>query len=685
MKYLRVGLDIGGTFTDVVVFDERTLELKLTKTLTTIDNPIRGILNGLNKLSIDLTRVKSFVHASTLGSNVFLGQLGLEIPKAVLITNKGFRDVLEIGRQNRPKLYDPFFTKPKPLIPRSRRLEVRGRIGPHGEVIEELDVDEIRRIAREWCGRVRIFIVAFLHSYANPLHEKLAKQVIESECPNSMVIASHEVDPQPKEYERFSTTVVNALLRPVLSNYLTELVKSLRAGGFDGDVYAMQSSGGLVPVDLAIEKPVLFIESGPAAGSIATSYFSKILGLDKVISFDMGGTTAKVCAIVNGEPLITSEYEVGGEVHMGRLIRGSGYVVRASFIDLVEVSAGGGTIAWIDSGGVLRVGPKSAGSHPGPVCYGRGGKYATVTDANFILGRLPRELAGGEIVLQEDPAKDVLSEIGKTLGLSIEEVALGIIKISNALMARAIRIATLERGLDPREFRLFAFGGAGPLHAVELAQELGIPEVLIPPMPGVLSALGLILADYKYEVYTTVMKRADEVDDTYLFKVFESLVRRAHQKVMEHSRDFTDIRMYKYLTMRYKGQGQELLISYSGSISECIDQFHKLYETRYGYHMPEEPVEIVLAKVVVLGIMSKPRFTKSPVYRNSPRHELIRKVYFEDVGWIATRIYRRENLRPGAFIEGPSIVEEYSSTILIPPRCNAFVDEYSIIHVRCEK
>jgi len=528
MGSLRVGVDVGGTFTDIVVFDPVTGSLRLAKTPTTPANPVEGIIRGLSA-SVDLTRVEVLVHATTIGTNTFLGQVGLELPRAVLVTNEGFRDVLEIGRQNRPTLYNLFYEKPPPLIPRSRRYGVRGRIAVDGSELEPLDEEALRNIARRECREgTKVFIVSFLHSYRNPSHEKRAAEIIRSECPSAYIVTSSDVDPEPMEYERTSTAVVNGLLMPVLSSYLSSLQSALEARGFRGRLLVMQSSGGMASVEEAVKRPAAFIESGPAAGAVAVAYFSRLMGITRALGFDMGGTTAKASTIVDGRPDVVDVYEVGGKVHMGRPLRGTGYPVRYPHVDLAEVSAGGGTIAWIDPGGAIRLGPKSAGSQPGPACYGKGGRDPTVTDANLVLGRLPLQLAGG-LRLNKRLAEEAIREkIAKPLGLSVVEAAWAIVQLANSIMAKALRLVTIEKGRDPGEFKLFAFGGAGPLHAAELASDLGVESVVIPRMAGVFSALGLLVADYRHYYKAPLGRPVNEISDGEVEDAFKALESKAH-------------------------------------------------------------------------------------------------------------------------------------------------------------
>lgn len=671
---VRVGVDVGGTFTDIIVFNEDAGRLTALKVPSTPSSPVKGILSGLTGAVSDLTLISILVHSTTIGTNMFLGQKGLEPPEAVLITNNGFRDILEIGRQNRPSLYNLFYEKPRPLIRRDRRIGVKGRIDSGGRVREPLDIEGVRAVVEEWCGRgVRVFIVSFLHSYLNPSHEKLAGKVIRDTCPGSTVVLSHEVDPQPMEYERTSTAVVNGILKPVLSKYLQELAGELGSLGFKGTILVMQSSGGVSGLEEALEKPAAFIESGPTAGAIAVAYMSRLLGVDNALGFDMGGTTAKASSIIGGEPEVVGIYEVGGRVHMGRIIRGSGYPVRYPHIDLAEVSAGGGTIAWIDPGGGLRIGPISAGADPGPACYGRGGREPTVTDANLLLGRLPLELAGGLRLRSNLARKAIMERIARPLGVDVIEAAWMIISLANNVMARALRLVSVERGHDPRAFTLFAFGGAGPLHAVEMAEEIKVSKVIVPPYAGVFSSLGLLVSDYKHSLHEAIVRGVDELSDEELEEIYWRLEDKA-SKLLDHEGVPVDKRrLARYLEMKYWGQAYTLRVPYPGSIVEAARMFHSLHEARYGFSNPREKVEVVVARLDAYGLTSKPA-VKAPRVEGDP---VIgeREVFFRD-GWRVSAIYIRERLSAGSVIEGPSVVEARDSTILIPPGYRGRVDEF---------
>jgi N-methylhydantoinase A len=664
------GVDVGGTFTDVVVYAGG--ELRSVKVLTDPRNPWRSVLEGLSIACGDLAVLREIVLATTLGTNLFIGQVNLDAPPVLLIANEGFRDVIEIGRQNRPELYNLFFEKPKPLVPRSMRLGVRGRIDAKGNVVEELDVEAVRGIAKQWCGKVSVAVVSFLHSYANPIHELEARKAIKEVCPDLDVVLSHEVDPQPGEFERTSTALVNAILRPVVSRYLAEVRERLERSGFNGRLLVMQSSGGVADLSLAVEKPAMFIESGPAAGAIAAAHLSKALGLENVLSFDMGGTTAKLAAVVGGTPLLTEELELGAKAVMGRRVRGSGYPVRHPSVDLAEIGAGGGTIAWVDAGGSLRVGPMSAGADPGPACYGRGGREPTVADASCVLNRLPEALAGGRLKVKREFALEAVRKLADQLGMGVEEAASAVVEVADTMMAKAARLVTVEKGHDPSDFALLAFGGAGPLHAAGVSRELGIPKFVVPPMAGVFSALGLLFSDYRVDLVRSVLKAADEVDDALLEEAYAEMEAEAVERLKGWGVREDGISLVRLARLRYRGRGGELELAYRGGVGELIESFYKAHELKYGFKLPGEVVEVVSLRVAAVGEVEKPRLQTSELVEHKPEPEGYREVFFED--WERAAVYARSRLKPGALITGPAVVESEDSTVLLPPGSEARVD-----------
>ncbi|HEU5367870.1 MAG TPA: hydantoinase/oxoprolinase family protein, partial [Ktedonobacterales bacterium] len=501
MSMYRLGIDVGGTFTDLLAFDEQagTAEgaLLRCKVSSTPQAPEEGVLAAIQALLRDHPNVdmRLISHSTTLATNALLGQLHLELPRLALITTAGFRDVLEIGRQGRAEVYNLFVRRPPPLVRRADRFGVRERVNASGAEVEALDEDGLRAIAQELAQRgIHHAAICFLHAYKNARHEQRARQVLLEELPDLSVTISSDVDPEEREYERASTTVMNALLAPIVRSYLQRLETALKEQ--EAALFIMQSNGGVSSVAQVMARPATIIESGPASGAIAAAHLGRLLGIERMLSFDMGGTTAKAGTILDGTPQVVGEFEAAGRTHSGRAVRGSGYPVRFPFIDLAEVSAGGGTIAWIDGAGAVRVGPQSAGADPGPACYGKGNPEPTVTDANLLLGRLnPGQLAGGTVSISRDLAEAALSQTATRLpGFDSTRLAAGIIRLINADMAKVLRIVSLERGHDPRRFTLVAFGGAGPLHACALADELSIPRIIVPPHPGLFSAWGLLVA-----------------------------------------------------------------------------------------------------------------------------------------------------------------------------------------------
>jgi len=677
----KIGIDVGGTFTDLVAFDEKAGEIFFLKVPSTPFDPSKGVIDALKDLMKKREpEVSLFVHASTIGTNLFLGQLGLKIPKGAVITTEGFKDILEIGRQKRPELYNPFFERPRPLIERHLRFGIKERINFKGEVLKPIDEQEIKSVAQKIKQeKVETIAIVFLHAYINPEHEKKAKEILKQQLPGIVIMTSSEIDPEYREYERMSTTVINSLLVPVVSTYLRKIKNRLKELKVKAPLYIMQSNGGLATFEVASQIPVATIESGPATGVIASAYWSKMLGIENILSFDMGGTTAKAGVVVKGIPQMINEYEVGGNVHSGRILKGSGYPIRYPFIDLAEVSGGGGTIAWIDHGNALRVGPLSAGADPGPACYGKGGENPTVTDANLILGRLnPVGISGGKIkVFSELAEKSIRKKIAEPLGISIVQAAYGIIEIVNTHMIRALRLVSVERGYDPRDFVILAFGGAGPMHAAFLAEGLGVKNIVIPPNPGVFSALGLMLADFRHDFVRNIMKPASEINTELLEKIFGEIEKKAKKILQKEGFSPNHIVMERNLELRYLGQSYELIVPFHKNFKVILQLFHQKYQKMYSYSMPDEPVEVVNVHLIAYGLIRKPKFRKIP-FTSSSSDALIDKkmVFFKGNAWIETPIYSRDALLPGHKINGPAIIEQSDATTVIPPGWNAVVDEF---------
>ncbi|MFQ5950667.1 MAG: hydantoinase/oxoprolinase family protein [Candidatus Geothermarchaeales archaeon] len=690
MARYRLGIDVGGTFTDLLVLDEESGLLRKVKVSSTPLDPSDAVelcvIRFLDERSVRSEEVASVVHATTVAANAILGQKGLKLPKACLITTEGFRDVLEIGRQTRPDLYDIFTERPRPLVPRRYRYVVRERTDAFGSVATPLDeerVVELSKKIRE--GGFATVAISFINSYVNSRHEEVARKIVARENPGVYVSVSSEVSPEYREYERTSTTVVNALLMPIISRYIGRLADRLKRVGIRVSLQLMQSNAGMASSRQVEKRPMTIIESGPTAGVVASASLGKRLGIDNVLSFDMGGTTAKAGVVVGGEPSTAHEYEVGGRVHRGRIVKGSGYPMRFPFVDLAETSAGGGTIAWVDAAGALRVGPVSAGADPGPACYARGGGEPTVTDADLVLGRLnSRYLLGGELPLvSELSVKAVEEEICKKTGLSVREAAHGIVQIVNAEMSRILRIVSTERGYDLREFAMVAFGGAGPMHACALADELGMLETLVPPSPGLFSAFGLLASDVRHSHVKPIIERVSRVDPTRLEKLFRELEQEGRTVLEGEGFDDKEMRLVREMDLRYQGQSYELTVAVGSPLaSEALraakNRFHSEHSRTYGYSVEEEDTEVVNLRVTAIGLVQEPPAVEEPMGEAEPplgsRLEQRRVLFDLEEGFVRCPVFRRNSLKRGNVLEGPAIVEQYDATTVIHPSWRGEID-----------
>jgi N-methylhydantoinase A len=686
MASYRLGIDVGGTFTDLLAFDEQTGALLRYKVSSTPQAPEEGVLHALQGLLRDqpAARFPLISHSTTLATNALLGQLRLELPRLALITTAGFRDVLEIGRQGRAEVYNLFVRRPPPLVARRDRFGVRERVDASGAEVEALDEAGLREIARELGRRgIKHAAICFLHAYQNPDHERRAREVLLEETPDLAVTLSWDVDPEEREYERTSTTVMNALLAPIVRAYLQRLETALASQ--KTALFIMQSNGGVASVGEVMARPATIIESGPASGVIGAAHLARQLGIERALSFDMGGTTAKAGIILDGSPQVVGEFEAAGRTHSGRAVRGSGYPVRFPFIDLAEVSAGGGTLAWIDSAGAVRVGPQSAGADPGPACYGRGNQEPTVTDANLLLGRLnPGQLAGGAVALSRGLAEAALARLaGRLPGFDSVRLAAGIIRLINADMAKVLRIVSLERGHDPRRFTLAAFGGAGPLHACALADELSIPRVLIPPQPGLFSAWGLLVADHTHTELRSILAPASSCSPERLEGVFQGLEAQGQRALSREQERPGQITFRRTLAMRYLGQSFDLSLPVPGALDaagllQVLESFHALHEQTYGYAARDAEIELVTARVEAVAPLAKPALPEHPPGQSQPASDAqvdTRPVFFEESGaFQPTPIYQRERLLSGNVVRGPAIIEQYDTTIMLPPGWQAQVD-----------
>jgi N-methylhydantoinase A len=691
----RLGVDVGGTFTDAVLVSEYTGEIHIAKVPTTPDDPSIGFLSAVNKIlektSVGPDAVGHLVHGTTVATNSLIEG---KTAKTAFITSEGFRDLLEIGRQTRPSLYDVHFQKLRPLVPRDLCYEVPERMDASGNVLRELAPSRIAKIAQELENKgVDSIAICFLHSYLNPQHEEQTEALLSQYLPSTTCSVSFRICPEFREYFRASTTVVNACIKPIVAEYIEQISSALKKQRFKSELLIMQSNGGVLTAEQAAERPVYIVESGPAAGVIAANFVAGSLGFKDVVSFDMGGTTAKAGLILDGQPKVTKEYEVGAEARPGAgQSRGSGYPIRTPVIDLVEIGAGGGSIAWVDAGGVLRVGPQSAGSMPGPICYRRGGQEPTVTDANLVLGRInPSYFLGGEMELDVQAARDgILRKCGVPLGLDVFEAAHGIIEIANAAMVNAVRLTTVRRGYDPRTLVMVAFGGAGPLHANRLCAEMQIPVLIAPPSPGTASALGLLTTDVKHEFSRTRILAAASADAETIHGIFTTMERDGFALLQHEGFPQERIQFVREIEMRYKGQSYEIAVPCPGemfspqTLAQTCRHFHEEYERAYGRSYPQEPVELVTFRVTALGIIPKPPARKVSRKGVTVRAAVKghRSIFFSEAGgFVDTDVYDRYKLEPGHHIVGPATVEEMDSSTLIHPGFQADVDEWGNLRI----
>lgn len=689
---LHIACDIGGTFTDLVVQTGEGVP-HVRKVASTPDAPGRAVVTGLHALLADLgltlADVGEVVHGTTVGSNIILQKKG---PKTGLVTTFGFRDVLEIGRIRTPNMFDLTWDKPLPLVPRRYRLEVQERISADGSVVVPLDEDDVIAAGKRFCDEgVEAVAVCFLHSYVNPAHEQRARDIFRAEFPELLVTTSCDVLPEMKEYERTSTTVVNAYLLKGMQQYLLSLTEDLESAGMAASILVVASSGGMMRIETAIEKPVFAVGSGPAGGVIGCTRLGRLNGHANLIAFDMGGTTAKASIIENGEPTMTSEYEFrDGISTSSRFIKGGGYMLKVPAIDIAEIGAGGGSIAWIDDGGLLQVGPLSAGAIPGPACYGQGNEQPTVTDANVVLGYLnPTSLAGGSLPIKAALSAQAIDEhIAAPLGLTRIAAAAGIRQIANVAMARAIRSVTIERGRDPRDMTLMAFGGSGPAHAIDVAAILGIGKVIIPVMSGVFSAVGMLGSDIEHTFVRNLVCRLDRVEQRYLEETIEDLRSQGISRLRQDGFDDDRINFSFTADMHYLGQSSELTVSFdpveliTAGPGLLEDAFHPAYLETYGYRN-DEPVELVNIRLTGSGLRQhRLAFEESNTGRfDTPVGEQHREAWFdgEDHAML-TPVWPRSQITRDA-LAGPAILESYDTTILIPPGCMATSDGYSSVMI----
>ncbi len=674
----RAGIDIGGTFTDLfaVADDGRTWTAKV---LTTPANPAHGLLDVLERwqAASGEDEIREIVHATTVATNAVLEG---KTARLGMVTTRGFRDVLEIGRHQRRDLYNLFLEKPPVLVPRERRLEVRERIGADGSIIEPLSESDVLRAAHELKGLgAEVVVVAFLHSYGYPQHEREAADVIARET-GLPVVASHTVCREYREYERFSTAAVHAAVLPRVATYVREIGSRLTARGIAAPLSVMQSSGGMAPAATVAREPASIVESGPAAGVIAAAEVGRRLGASNVISFDMGGTSTKATLIRDGHATINNDYEIGGGLHGGF---GTGYPLRTPVIDLVEIGTGGGSIAGVDAAGSLYVGPRSAGADPGPACYGLGGTRPTTTDANVVLGRLrPDRFAGGHIQLDLDAARRAVAEhVAAPLGMSIERAAEGILALAGAQMGRALELVSVARGHDPRDFVMVAFGGAGPMHAADLARELGCRQVVIPPEAGVQSARGLLVAEARRDFSSAMLNKEVDLDLAEVKRQYEELRDQGGRELREAGFGDNAISARFGVDVRYAGQAYEVPVwldepeAFDDALRQQVNkEFHREHARLHGHRDENAAIEWVALRASVTAATTRPRPTElAPAAEPLAR----RMVGVQPMIWagesLDAPVYARERLGRDDRLDGPALVIQDQTTLVVPPATSAHI------------
>ncbi len=676
---LRIAADIGGTFTDIaaILDDGRLLTRKLPSTPHDYSEAVvTGIAALLHGAGLGPRDVAEVLHGCTVATNAILEGKGA---RTALVTTLGFRDVLEMRRIRVPRLYEPLYAKPAPLVPRKRRLEVQERMGPDGAVLQPLDPGSLAAVIEALrADPVEAIAVCFLHSYANPAHELEAGAALRGAFPDAFVTLSAEILPEIREYERTSTTVINALVGPPVKTYLTALIARLVAAGLPGRLLMMQSSGGVLDARTVMQKPAQIVECGPAAGVIGAARFGALAGLENIITFDMGGTTAKASLIEGGRVQRTDEYEVGGGISLSsRLAKGGGYALKLPVIDISEVGAGGGSVVWLDKAGALKVGPHSAGAVPGPACYGAGGTAATVTDANVVLGYLnATALAGGSVPIDAGIAWSVIEEqVAKPLGLSVPEAALGIHQVATTLMTRAVKAISTQRGRDPREFSLFAFGGNGGVHGATLARGLRMRRLVLPPGAGVFSALGLLFADVELAMSRAFLRPVATTAPAALETAFAALEQEVARDL---GIDAAQLVFRRAADLRSVGQAFELTVPVSpgptdpAQIAAAFDAEH-LRTYGHSAHSIETGEFVTLRVTGALPLATQPALRHAAA---APGAETTRPAWFGAAhGWIETPVVTRAAIG-GAPRQGPLIVEEYEGTAIVPPEGAIHGDEF---------
>jgi N-methylhydantoinase A len=677
----RVAVDIGGTFTDLVYLEERTGDVGVAKTSTTPGRFEDGVMEALTEAALD--GVSFLAHGTTVIINALTERKGVA---TALLTTRGFRDVLEIQKANRPDLYNLLYAKPPPIVPRRLRLEVTERMSYEGEVLTPLEKADVRRAVEEarrlGCEAIAI---CFLHSYANPAHERLAAEVAREQWPEATITVSSELTNEWREYDRSSTAVLDAYVKPVASRYLTRLAEQLEATGIErGARYCMLSNGGVSRFDLAAQKPINLVESGPVGGVIGAAAIGRATGEPNLITLDIGGTTAKASLVEGGDVRLASDY------HIERTSTFAGYPIKVPVVDIVEIGAGGGSIAWIDPAGSLKVGPSSAGADPGPACYGRGGREPTLTDANVIAGRInPGYFLGGRMQLDVQASHDALARIARLLGVEVADAALGVIRIANANMIHLLKLVSVRRGRDPREFAMVAFGGGGSMHACSLARELKVPRVLIPPAPGHFSAWGMLASDLRQDLVQTRLARLDGLDPQELAGIWSGLEGRLLDAFSDEGFEPDRIMFARSADMRYAGQEHTVTVPLPegdggrGIGDEIERRFHDLHDRLYTFRLSTS-IEFVNFRLAGFAAVRKPETARIAPGDAASACKGVRSVDFDELGRRDAQIFERSLLGAGAELEGPAVVEEPAASTVVFPGQLLHVDEFGNLVVETE-
>ena len=670
MGSLRVAVDVGGTFTDVFVLDEATSDIRVGKVPSTPDDPGRAVLSAAASVGVDLKDVVLFSHGTTVATNALITR---RFPTAAMVTTKGFRDVIEIRDGTKDDLWDAYKDVAKPYIRRRDRYEVTERIDYQGNVLEELDEVEARAVAAKLRKKgVKTVAVCFANSYANGGNERRMKEILEEELPGVRLSTSSEILPEIFEHDRFTTTVANAVLAPLVGDYVAELGRNLKSEGYEGDLLLLHSGGGSMTERMVQKYAVRLAASGIAAGAIACRHLAKDAGFPNAIGLDMGGTSTDITLVYDGEVRVTKEWFVE-----------YGYPICFPSIEVLTIGAGGGSLAWIDAAGSLRNGPQSAGATPGPAAYGTGGTQPTNTDANVVLNRLGTSLAGGSMNLQPDLAREaIVSGVGEPFNMTPEEAALAVVNVANANMADAVRLVSIRRGYDPREFALVAFGGAGALHGAALARELSIPTVLVPPNPGVTSALGCLLVDIRHDLSVMYQKTLGEASAEDMEAVYRTMEKEAEHHLELEGVAPAQVVLERTAAMRYLGQWRSLTVTIGNGPDPLVDavtRFHREHEREYSFSQLDAPIEIYQLGLRAIGVTPKPSLATAVVVEAAPPSpKEIREVWFEDVRGhaqpIATPVYDRSELAAGMHAHGPAVIDQFDSTTLVPPNTRWEID-----------